>query len=338
MKLMPRNLYTVTQRGLTLVEMMVALLISVVLMAGVIQIFASSKKSHKLTDSMGFMQESGRMALSTVVNDVRRAGHWGGNKALARMTGGTASPTTPISTNYGDCPTTTDAWALNFTQRIFGLNDNSTGYNCVNVAGTPYLSGDVIAVRYALAQPTANPAMVATTLYIRSAMDMSRVFYGTNQGDPENTVNGPTTVSYPVAAVAYYVGTSSETCNGASIPALFQVTIGANGLPSAREIIPGIEDLQVRYGVDTDAVADGIANQYMDASTLNTAANFGYWNHNGIDETNKVVSARIWLVARAACTDPSYDQSASYNYADQSYTKADNYRRQLYTATVSLRN
>lgn len=338
MKSLRTPLHAGTQRGLTLVEMMVALLISVVLMAGVISIFASSKKSNKLADSLSFMQESGRLAVNTVVNDVRRAGHWGGNKALARMTGGTESPTTPIETTYATCPTASDAWALMFTQRIFGLDDSDdrTGYDCV--AASSYVRGDVLTVRYALASPTANAAMGATTLYIRSAMDMSRVFYGGSAGNAENTVNGPTAVSYPVVAAAYYIGTSAETCNGASIPALYQVTIGANGLPSARELIAGIEDLQVRYGLDTDAVADGIANQYVDASVLNTSANFGYWNHSGIDETNKVVSARIWLVARAACTDPTYEQSVDFAYADQSYTKADNYRRQVYSSTVSLRN
>lgn len=327
------------QHGLTLVEMMVALLISTVLLAGVVSIFVSSKQSHKLTDSLGFMQEAGRMAINTVATDLRRAGFWGGNKDLDLMTSGSVDPVTPTALTFNTCNTADDTWARMFTQRIFGLDDSRGGYACV--PSTNYTTGtDVVVARYATAHSMTDAELIATpnTLYIRTAMNKSRVFYGVDYNDVENAVAGATAAVYPVTAVAYYIGTSSETCNGVAIPALFQVTLGDNGLPSTREIVSGVEDLQVQYGLDTDGT-DGVANQYLDAGAVTT---FSFWNYNGIVEANKIVSARVWLVARAACEDPTFTNTTTYTYADRTGTSTiptgDHFRRQIYSATIALRN
>jgi type IV pilus assembly protein PilW len=61
-------------RGFSLVELMVALVITLILLAGIGQIFLSSKKSYTLQDSLSRMQENGRYAMDTLSQDLRRAG------------------------------------------------------------------------------------------------------------------------------------------------------------------------------------------------------------------------------------------------------------------------
>ena len=51
------------QRGLTLVELMVAMLLGVFLIGGVMQIFISSKQTYRMQENLSRLQENGRFAL-----------------------------------------------------------------------------------------------------------------------------------------------------------------------------------------------------------------------------------------------------------------------------------
>ena len=65
------------QSGMTLVEIMIALGISVVLLAGVLQIFLSSKQSYRLLEANSRVQENGRFAINFITDDLRMAGYRG---------------------------------------------------------------------------------------------------------------------------------------------------------------------------------------------------------------------------------------------------------------------
>src|SRR5690349_20318598 len=63
--------------GITLVELMVGMTLSLILLAGVLAIFASSRKTYETIDRLSRIQESGRFALETIVHDLRAAGYIG---------------------------------------------------------------------------------------------------------------------------------------------------------------------------------------------------------------------------------------------------------------------
>lgn len=64
-----------TQRGISLIEIMVAITISLILLAGISQIFLSSKTSYNLQDGMGRLQENARYALDVLNRSVGMAGY-----------------------------------------------------------------------------------------------------------------------------------------------------------------------------------------------------------------------------------------------------------------------
>ena len=64
--------------GFSLIELMVALVITLILIAGIGQIFLSSKKSFTIQNDLGRQQENGRYVLDTLAQDLRRAGYLGG--------------------------------------------------------------------------------------------------------------------------------------------------------------------------------------------------------------------------------------------------------------------
>ncbi len=63
------------QRGLSLVELMVALALGMVLMAGFVQIFMSVRSTYAVNEASSRMQENGRFALEFISQHARMAGY-----------------------------------------------------------------------------------------------------------------------------------------------------------------------------------------------------------------------------------------------------------------------
>lgn len=63
------------QRGFTLVEIMVALVISLFLLAGLIQILTSSRQVYRVQDGLARIQENGRFGMDFITKSVREAGY-----------------------------------------------------------------------------------------------------------------------------------------------------------------------------------------------------------------------------------------------------------------------
>src|SRR3990167_11453898 len=63
--------------GFSLVELMVALVISLLIGIAVLQVFLSSKNTYRLQETMGQLQENGRFAVNYLANDLRMSGFMG---------------------------------------------------------------------------------------------------------------------------------------------------------------------------------------------------------------------------------------------------------------------
>ena len=64
-----------TQKGLSLIELMVAITISLILMAGVGQIYIGTKASYHLQNGLGRLQENSRYALDILAHNIGQAGY-----------------------------------------------------------------------------------------------------------------------------------------------------------------------------------------------------------------------------------------------------------------------
>ena len=117
------------QRGMTLVEIMVAITISLILLAGIIQVFLASKATYRMQDGLSRVQENGRYAMYFIGRRAREAGF------LACATGEMGTLTNTLNN-------TTDArW--NFELYVEGYEANGTGLgNTYNITATnPTTSG-----------------------------------------------------------------------------------------------------------------------------------------------------------------------------------------------------
>jgi len=345
-------------RGFSMVELMVALVITLILLAGIGQIFLSSKKSFVIQNTLGRIQENGRYAMGVLANDLRRAGYWGGNADINSIMGSHGVNLAAAE----ECTDTTNGpsdWSRMLGRSIFGLDlsgsekpsDTGNDYSCIKDAGaTPYVRGDVLLVRYV--QPSAvgsitkplpcNQSAPNTTIancypneyFLRSSLFRGRLFKGSDSELTDNNLVAPAVRTAELVAHAYYIGTSNSAsacpADGA-VPSLFRISL-VNGVFAEEEVAYGVDNLQVKYGVDTSG--DGIINRYYDGDEIDsTDVTKPDWEN--------VATARVWLLLRAECPETGYTNDNTYTMSED-YTPADTagrgYRRKLYTSTIKLRN
>ena len=128
------------------------------------------------------------------------------------------------------------------------------------------------------------------------------------------------TYVYRPRVTAFHVG---NTAGGE--PALFMTSLVRNGLDTdfvTLEIAQGIEQLQILYGEDTDAVQDGTANRYVTATDVSSFL--------------QVVSLRARMLARSGDRVAAGNQT--YNFNGATVTAGDLRLRVPYETTNTIRN
>ena len=326
-------------KGLSLVELMIAMTVSAILMLGISEIFSINSRSYKVQDENSRMQENGRFAFNTLMTDIRRAGYFGGNAAIDEITGSVG-----IATPGLDCLTSDTTWGRMIERPIYGLNDANTHLDgdaatvnysaCIPTINT---GSDILVTRYTKSTPIAAPENDGR-LYIRNSLFEGRLFTGTDFAANLSTNDVATTPNAirELAAHAYYVAPSGRNCrfNDASdapipIPALQREVLSSTGTPTQEEVASSIERFQVQYGVSNNG--DLSVNRYYNANQLrNNQAITPNWT--------QVLTVRFWVLVRADCPTNDYVNTKTYAMGDNDFTANDSFKRQLYSTTVAVRN
>lgn len=326
------------QAGVGLVEIMVAVTLSLILTAGLIHVYTGNKQTYRIQESLSRVQENGRFALDFVTRDLRSAGFLG--------CAGTSTKTTNTLNNA-----TTFNWS--FDQIIEGFEaTSSSGWDRdpVATAGivSPYLPArDVLTIRRSLGNPAqvaAHPAgsapitvapghdlQPADVVMVTDCTDAA-IFQITNDpsladsvehtgsGSPGNASlslgKGYTTAGAIVELMTstYYVGTGVS-----GRPALFR----KDGAALAQELVEGVEDMQVLYGIDTDTDSNRTPNRYV---TANNVADWG-----------DVVSAEVRLLLQTLDNNLA-SQPQQYTFNGLPFKSPDLRLRRTFTNTISIRN
>src|SRR5690349_11843804 len=69
------------QRGLTLIELMISMVLGLVVIAGVISVLLANKRSYRSNEGLGQVQETARTAFELLARDIRQAGGTGCDNA-----------------------------------------------------------------------------------------------------------------------------------------------------------------------------------------------------------------------------------------------------------------
>lgn len=313
------------QRGFNLIELMVAMVIGVFLVAGALRVYTQSQSALIVSEQAARLQENARYALQTIERDVRAVDLWGlmnRSDDVANIADPT-QPVAPLAADAGDCE---DNWSINLGVGIEGSN-NANPYPATCIPAAQYAPNtDVLVVRHAQSAEIDAADLQDGVLYVRSSSSNGVLFEGPVQatGVSSDGINSELTT------VAYWVSDRSDFDD--DVPSLrrtFLTTDGTNPIVRSEEVIAGIEDLQVQYGVDT--TGDQSVNMYVD--------------FDDVVDPDTILVARIWLRVRAEQMEQGFEEDVTYRYADQSFKASDTgvatdtkFRRLLVTKTIELRN
>jgi len=353
------SIHMIRQTGLTLIELMVSLVLGLVLMAGVIQLFAANKTSYQLTEQISAMQENGRYAMSRLEQHIRMAGYTGctgrdqeGLVINIEFTAPTEfTPDNGVEgweasgTGYGnysvlaDGATVTDAtnsyWATAgaTTPTIDG---STNAVSTSDVIRLWHVDGDGVLVDVSGSTVSAGstpPYAANDTMMLTDCTNADIVRVCSVSGNDASlncTANGSLALlnndgpahAFKLAGWVYYVGRRGGIATNP--PSLFRREISANGVAgTAQELVEGVEALQLQYGEDTDTVPDGVADAYVNA--------------NQVTDWNNVISVRVHLLMQST-NNNVVDGSQTFNFNGASVTASDRRLRYPFVATVSLRN
>ena len=379
------------QTGVTLVELMIALVVSLIVMLGVATVYSSSKRANKIQDELARLQENARFAFDIITRNVRQAGYYGTsptiksfllddpNGSSLNLTAGisgfeyTASSTAPGSDYTITSLTSTGAvsdWTAIDGDDADAAPDTLPSW----LAGRVLVGNDVIRILFAAASTgvceidggtfNGNSAALNTTgtcpiakgelAFISDGLTTnlfqnvsntaaSALSRGVATGTLEPGNVNPSSDSWSVKCeaggcramaarhLAYFIG------QGASgEPSLFVADLSqgyGSGNIQYQELIEGVENMQVLYGMDDNPLDDNFQPaRYYTASDPNL--NF-----------DNVVSVRISLLLRTPQETNRPQQATTLrllsvdNAAGVDVTTlADRRLHKVFTTTIYLRN
>jgi len=338
--------------GFSVIELMVAMVISLLLLGGVVTIFISSKGTYERVERLSRTQESGRFALDAIVRDIRSAGYMGCSRPSTwanTLTGATttlaynfadailgyefasgttwspARPTglTSIATgavNGSDIlvlrvpmPAASSA-TLRLTDKMTSQTSTMTIASVPTGSTAPLQVGDVVMLADCHAR-----AVFQISAYTPSSGVIDHATGGSNvPGNASNDLGHAfesNSQIVPVRTVAYYIGTA------AGRTGLWRVA--GSGAPE--ELVEGVERMELRFGVDTNS--DRIADDYVTADLVG-GANWG-----------NVISVSLALLVRSPDQYGTERDVNTYTLLDKTFTApSDRYVRQVFVSTATLRN
>ncbi|MBX9403990.1 PilW family protein [Lysobacter sp. BMK333-48F3] len=116
------------QQGLSLIELMVALLLSGLLLLGLVEIFSASRASYQMAQGLARTQESSRFAIDALQRDARMSGHFGCVSDQAHFYAGNGmfgELFLSNRSNYASIPSAREA--LRFDYSVRGYEARNTG-------------------------------------------------------------------------------------------------------------------------------------------------------------------------------------------------------------------
>lgn len=345
------------QSGVSLVEVMVSVAVSAILLAGVVQIFISTRMTYQTMEGSSRLQEDGRFALNFLAQDLRQTGYYGCNGRQLSNDNRVPSAADWVDFYFAslDQPVAgfepddaSDGWIPNPRGATSAFGTNLAG---LVDATAPDSESDIFAVRVPITPPFQlaaavgpNDSTFTVTVNSCDAVDDSlndirggmalaladcqgatlvaadsvtcptatTAAVDLNGVDVDRDFGAALTEVYGIGTRVYYVGESAQTdAAGNPVPTLYRIgSADQTTVPSPQELVPGVESMDVQYGIDTDD--DGFSNRYIDADTVNAE---NAWNN--------VVAVRISLGMRTI---------------DPVGAPGDGYLRHQYTSTIVLRN
>ncbi len=315
-----------SQAGVTLIELMIAMTLSLMLGGAVITVFVNNSHSFKQDENVLRMQDDARFALRELALEISMAGNYSELHVPAIV-----MPDAELAIGVDCGPAGEINWMYRATQALTNESlsitaiDNATGAQVVAAhscfAADEVLAGtDVISIKRVAGAEAALP--IDGNVYLRTNGTVGLLYQAPIPATP-TVVVAPPMNDWEYRPSIFYVRSYANTPGDGNPTLCRKVLRGANPGMTTECIASGIENLQVEYGIDrTD---DGNPNLYLSSPTLT--------------DMQKVVSARIFILARTSQIDTRYSNEKTFSISNApAYTPQDSFHRRMFSTTVSIQN
>lgn len=315
-----------SQAAFSVVELMVALGLSMLLAVAVVSVFTNNTHSFNQDENLARMQDDAGFALRELAFEMSMAGNYGELHVPALVT---PDANLAVGTDCG--PAGEVGWIFRTveagTSQSLSVTaiDNASSGDAMNehacfTAGELVEGTDVVSIKRVAGARTGAPRPGG--VYLRTNGTIGLLYRAPYPGAPTLPVPMPAS-DWEFRPSIYYIRQFANT-PGDGIPTLCRKVLRGIGPSMTTECLAtGIENLQVEYGLDTSE--DGHPNVYVPNPTL--------------AEIQDVVSARIFLLARTVDIDTRYTNDKTYSISNApDYTPGDSFHRRVFSTNVSIQN
>ncbi|QYJ98700.1 PilW family protein [Shewanella alkalitolerans] len=323
------------QKGLSLVELMVALVISLFLSAGLFSMFSMSSSNVTTTSQFNQLQENGRIALAIMERDISQVSFFADltGTDFVRDTNTTVAP----SLGGSDCegsglnnqtlPNTEPShfrrlWGYEHDKNgpVIGLGEKSTNLTCLSNADDVAEKTDVIQIKRLIGPDIAASSRDSNRVYVVTNSSQAIFFSGASSA-PSLTSGRYWEYQHHV----YYIR------NDGDIPVLRRRYLSVdNWMKNEEQLVEGIENIRVLFGFDDDG--DNSPDGYVPAKDVSTKN----WDNESFQ---RLVSVKLFILVRSLEKDLSYTNDVKYIFGDKQLGPYnDNYRRKVMSTTIVLEN
>jgi type IV pilus assembly protein PilW len=294
------------ERGVGLIELLVSLALGTLLIFGATQAYVDSRRAYAINETIGRMHETARYAISVMESDVRMANYWGLLKG-AESIGGRAGQSDAQSVLGGNAARTCGRnFALDLDNSIEGTNGTYSA-SCPAKNDNAVANADTLTIRRAStvssASKQAGPLRICSTR-----------LQGVLVTDPSASAlcAGAKAQVNDLIVNLYYIDRDSDQRTG--VPSLRRKLLNATSDFEDAEIVPGVEDMQIQFGVDMSGgvgSASGAAVRYLDAGPTLTEL------MTNAEHPAQIVSVRVWLLIRADTPEAGFVDKRIYEYGNR---------------------
>jgi type IV pilus assembly protein PilW len=361
------------QRGLTLIELMVSIAITLIIVAALITLYLNVSRSNREMVKVNRQIENGRLAVHVLDNEVAHAGFWENYMPqFDDLTLTTVPADVPAVVPDPCLPYTAANWTDDYKRSLLNIPVQSyedVPAGCAAIVTHKKADTDVLVVRHAgtcfAGTLNCESDLPAGKLYFQSSLCATQtpstfelntaVFTGILRKD----CTAPALKRRFISDI-YYVRDYAE-AEDDGIPTLVRSRLDTAGgtpvYPEPVALIEGIEGFRVELGLDTLGKT-GLAVNYtqainwVDATNKTTPTNRGDGSPDGAfvrcttatpctaDQLINTVAVKFYLLARSIEPSPGHTDNKTYTLGSAATLPAynDQYKRHVFSTTVRLTN
>lgn len=294
------------QKGLSLIELMIAVTIGLFLIATVGNIFLMNKRNFTQNDQTTFIQANGRYAINTLIEDLAAVDFWGGMTDPENITA-TAGDLALSGTACG----TAAGWTYATEVTLSYLYEPSSATVSATFPCITTFSANTNLLLTKRVRGRSETTLTDDNVYLRTNGTIGSFF----KEDSSEAARSSAESDWQYFVHLYHINSSQ----------LQRMSLVGGTSPSmaTETIAEGIEYFHVEFGLDTDG--DNSADFYS-SSPLDA-------------ELENAVSARVYLLVRGDREVTGYENNKKYHLGNKELGPyGDGYYRRVFFASTPLRN